>query len=1136
MFSAWSLFLLALTCLGLLFLVAWAGERRPLQRDHPKVRGVLYALSLGVYCTSWTFYGAVGNAATTGWGFLPIYLGPILLMVFGFGVLRRIAEGSREHRITSIADYIAHRYGRSHAIAVLVTVAAVVGAVPYIALQLKGIVTSMEVLTGVAEAGTVGGPAGGLPGGPPGGMALWLAVLLAIFAMAFGTRRLDAAEHQRGLIWAIAFESVIKLVAFVAVGCFALFGLLGGGAGFTELIEQTPAYRDRFSPWHLPEGFVTQLVLAMTAVLCLPRQFHVAIVEYRGVGELKVARWLFPAYLLLFTLFVVPIAIAGLERFGAETVNPDAFVLALPLAEGHGVLALLAFVGGFSAATGMVIVSTVALAIMVSNHLVMPLLIRRGPEQRLAEDLPRTLVWVRRGSILAITLAAYVYFRGLEGGMPLASIGLLAFSAAAQFAPAMLLGLYWRGASQAGAVTGLAVGTIAWFLLLLLPSFTGYAPLGDELGFNEAAGIALGLNALALVIVSLLVPDLETQRRQESSSGRLITMGELQATLGRFLGLEPTRAALATELGASALEPRALASPATLQFGERLLAGAIGSASARSVLRSALRHRGLDADEVLDLLDQTSQAVQFNRELLEATLDNLTQGVSVVDEELRLVGWNRRYIELMAYPEGTVYLGQPVAELIARNADRGLLGEGRNDEAGVEQRLDRLRVGKPYRTERPWLDGKVIEIRGRPMPGGGYVTTFTDITHYKDIERELQEVNESLEQRVTDRTQALQAAVGELDAAREMAEAANRSKTDFLAAASHDLLQPMNAARLFLSVLRQRPDDDEERSRLVMRADRSLTAAEELLSALLDISKLDTGAMEPELEIISVEELFEQLRRRFKALAANRGLRLRVRARPERVVSDRNLLYRVLQNLLSNALRYTESGGVLLACRRRGDALQLSVWDTGIGIAEEDQARIFEEFQRLEAADQYAERGLGLGLAITDRMARVLEHPLTLRSTPGRGSAFLIEVPLAPAGVPTVRAGQPEGETRTTPLEGAVVLCVDNEPEILEGMTALLERWGIVVQTAVGGDSAVVEAGIQAPDLVLMDYHLDADATGLDVLKRLREEAAYEGPAVVITADRSPELEEELREAGLPVLRKPLRPAALRALASNLLR
>ena len=1130
MFSSWSLFLLALACMALLFLVAWAGERTPLGDRHPRIRAWLYSLSLAVYCTSWTFYGAVGTAATNGWAYLPIYLGPMLVMLLGYGVLRRIAETSREHRITSIADYMAYRYGRSHAIAVLVTVAAVVGAVPYIALQFKGILTSMDVLSGGAG-GTMAAP---------GGVALWLALVLAAFTMAFGTRSLDASEHQRGLIWAVAFESVLKLVASLAIGVFAVASL-GGGARLFELLQTEPAYLERFSPWRLPDGFVMQIVLAMTAVLCLPRQFHVAVVEYRGQGELRTARWLFPVYLLLFTAFVVPIAVAGLERFGLAGVNPDTFVLALPLADGQGALALLAFVGGFSAATGMVIVSTVALAIMVSNHLVMPLLLRSQGGDRALGNVQATLVWVRRGSILAITLAAWAYYRALEGGVPLASIGLLAFAAAAQFAPAMLLGLYWRGASQAGAISGLATGVGTWLLLLFLPALTGSTVLGGGVDISEGAGIALALNTLALVVVSLLLPDIPVPARAGDGQPRLITMGQLSETLQRFLGPDATRDALATHLGESAMEPRALATPSALPFGERLLAGSIGSASARSVLRSALQRGGLGRDEVLDLLNQASQAVQFNRELLESTLDNLTQAVSVVDEDLRLVGWNRRYLELMAYPEGTVYLGQPVEALFTINAERGLLGEGNNNPAGVRRRLERLRAREPYRSERAWLDGRVLEIRGNAMPGGGYVTTYTDITRYKDIERELQEVNESLEQRVEQRTAALRDLNRELEAAREMAETANRSKTRFLAAASHDLLQPMNAARLFLSVLRQRPDEDDERSRLVMRADRSLTAAEELLSALLDISKLDSGALEPVLETIDVPELYEQLRRRFKALAANRGLVLRVRSLPVQVTSDRKLLTRMLQNFLANALRYTERGGVLLGCRRRGNEIELGVWDTGVGIAPEDQARIFEEFQRLGRSDRVddrdGERGLGLGLAITDRMARVLEHPLGLRSVPGKGSCFTVRVPLA--RVPAHSALPPrETERRaSTPLAGAAVLCVDNEMAILEGMTALLERWGCRVRVA--RDQAAALARLEdgwVPDLVLMDFHLGDGVDGLEVLDALPLASNGCVRSVIITADRSPELEARVASRGLALLRKPLRPAALRALLSNLLR
>jgi len=1129
MLNSWSLMLTALAYMGLLFAVAWIGDRLRIARDHRNIQAVIYALSLAVYCTSWTFYGAVGSAATTGWGYLPIYLGPILMMLLGADVLRRIALDAQHQRITSIADYIAFRYGRSHTIAVLVTVAAVIGSVPYIALQLKGINTGLEVITQSTSDGME----------LPANLALYIALALALFAILFGTRNMDASEHHRGLMWAIALESLVKLLAFLALGLFVIFGVFDGFGDVAATVRANREYQELFSPWRLPKGFAVQLVLAMVAILCLPRQFHVAIVEFRQPRDIQVARWLFPAYLAVFAVFAVPIALAGLEQFAGQDIHPDSYVLALPLAFERDGLAVLAFLGGFSAATGMVIVATVALAIMVSNDIVMPLLLRSGLLGKHREtDLSRTLLNVRRISIITITLIAYLYYQAIEAGVPLAQIGLLSFSAAAQFAPAMLIGLYWSGANRAGALAGLITGVGAWFMFLLLPSFTEAAREGLlAVSFNEGAAWSLAANATMLVFVSLLFRH-EAADRQKSKKrdeeGGMITLGDLETTIGQFLGPERTREALRTHLQTTAPDPGALATPATVQFGERLLAGSIGSASARTVLASALYHRGLGPEGVLELLDKTSQAVQFNRELLESTLDNMAQGVAVVDRNLRLVGWNRSYIELMDYPADTVYLGQPVEELIRINVRRGLI-EGGDNKAAVQKRLNLLRGRQPYRFERDWLDGRVIEIQGNPLPGGGYVTTFTDITHFKDIENELQVINETLEHRVQQRTRELRKAIRELEEARETAERANRSKTRFLAAASHDLLQPMNAARLFASVLRQQSGEgDSEQARLVKRVDRSLTAAEELLGALLDISKLDSGMYEPEPEAIEAADIFEQLRRRFKAIAAGKNLQLRVRECPHFIYSDRTLLYRILQNFLSNAIRYTESGGVLLGCQRRGNTLRISVWDTGVGIAESDAEAIFQEFQRLDYAEQLDERGLGLGLAICERIARILDHPMGVRSRPGRGSRFAITVPIA-TEENLERQSQPvavKGEHAG--LKGLRILCLDNEPDILEGMNLLLDRWGCKVMLAENQEQAIArlqEYG--APDLALVDHHLGGGLVGLDVMQKLDELNGAPLPAIIITADRSPDLEETVRERGYGLLRKPIKPATLRALMTN---
>jgi len=1136
MLNPLKLTLIVLAYMSLLFAIAWFGDKQRTGSNHRKFKAIIYSLSLAVYCTSWTFYGAVGSAATTGWGFLSIYLGPVLVMLLGIDVLRRIAITSRDQRITSIADFVAYRYGRSHTIAVLVTCAAIIGIVPYIALQLKGITTGIDVISRAA------GTASDLPDKLP----LYLALTLALFAMVFGTRNMDASEHHRGLMWAIAFESLVKLLAFVAIGLFAIFGVFNGLEDIAHTLREHSEYQLLFTPWKLPEGFAIQLILAMVAILCLPRQFHVAIVEYRDTTDLRVARWIFPIYLFIFAALVVPIALAGLAQFSDQNVNPDTYVLSLPLAFDQPALAVLAFLGGFSAATGMVIVSTVALAIMVSNDIVMPLLLRSGiTKNHGTRDLSQTLLRARRISILLLALAAFAYYRVIDAGVPLASIGFLSFSAAAQFAPAMLIGIYWQGASRTGAIWGLSLGVGSWFIWLLLPSFATVDWLQNLLAgipsvsFNQGAMYSLVLNTATIILVSLLRPDKESSSVagviNERNTG-LITLKELETTIGRFLGMDETHKALANHLGLVTLQPGALATPKTIQFGERLLAGSIGSASARTVLATALHHQGLGPEAVMELLDRTSQAVQFNRELLESTLDNLSQGVSVVDQDLRLVGWNRRYLEIMNYPEGTLHIGKPIGDLINLNAERGLITEHKNE---INKRLEHLRNGQAYRVERQWLGDKMLEIRGNPMPGGGYATTFTDITHFKDIERELQLINETLEQRVHQRTSELSAANRELEEARLVAEEANHSKTRFLAAASHDLLQPMNAASLFVSILQQQHEgSDDEQSQLVKRIDRSLRAAEQLLGALLDISKLDSGMYDPEPEAISVPELFGQLHRRFKALAGNRNLRLRIHPADHVIYSDRNLLYRILQNFLANAINYTETGGVLLGCRLRGDQIRISVWDTGVGIDSSEAKAIFQEFHRLDYARRRDEKGLGLGLAICDRISRMLDHEIDVSSRIGHGSCFSVVVPLAKAG------DKPRSEipvtvhTDTTGLQDLVVLCVDNEPDILEAMNLLLDRWGcptvMLAETQAQAAQQVLMHG--TPDFVLVDYHLNDQSNGLQVMRHLDNILDTSLPAIVITADRSSELEESVKSEGYGLLRKPIRPAALRALMTNILK
>jgi signal transduction histidine kinase len=459
------------------------------------------------------------------------------------------------------------------------------------------------------------------------------------------------------------------------------------------------------------------------------------------------------------------------------------------------------------------------------------------------------------------------------------------------------------------------------------------------------------------------------------------------AVTERILGAETTARALDDyhqQTGRPVPRPTAPADRGMLQYMERVVAGAIGASSARLMFTHALAGRGIAAEDVAELLDETSQELRFSRQLLQATMENVSQGIAVADAEAHIVAWNRRYIEMFDYPEGMVYVGRPVADLIRWNANKGEFGETDTDHQ-IAKRLAHMKAGTAYVIQRTRRNGRVYEIRGQAMPDGGYVTTYTDIT---DFAHERHSAKQTLEQRVQERTGELEAALEAQQDAKRLAEEANATKTRFVAAASHDLLQPLNAARLFASTLEERSSDPEV-VEFAGRIDSSMRAAEEVLDDMLDIARLESGMMRSDVTDFPIAEAFEHLERQFAPLAARRGLRLRVTRPTCRVRSDRVLLRRILQNLVSNALRYTQRGGVLVGCRRRRSHVVLQVWDTGPGIAEQHQRAIFEEFQRLDRTSPWGEQGLGLGLSICDRIARLLDLELGVRSK-APGSVFSV--------------------------------------------------------------------------------------------------------------------------------------------------
>ena len=454
----------------LLFAVASHGDRRAAQGRSVIGNAWVYALSMAVYCSAWTYFGSVGRAAAAGVWFLPIYLGPMLAMILAWLLVRKMIRIAREHRITSIADFVASRYGKSPLLAGLVTLITVVGIVPYIALQLKGVSVAYTLMT------TAPGEAVARSPHWTSDSTLYIALVLAGFTIMFGARHLDSTERHEGMVAAIAFESVVKLLAFLAVGVFVVWGLFDGlGDLFARALARPDLRRllgfEQGQPYAHVQWFAMTL-LSMLSVIFLPRQFQVMVVENVDEQHLRRAAWVFPLYLLLINLFVLPIALGGLLHLGPGS-NAEGYVLLLPLQSGHPVLALLAFVGGLSAATGMVIVEAIAVSTMVCNDLLMPLLLRTRRFSALGHggDLTRVLLAIRRGAIVLILLLGYLYFQLAGEAYALVSIGLISFAAVAQFAPALLGGMYWKGGTRAGALAGLLAGFGLWIPYTGLPRY-----------------------------------------------------------------------------------------------------------------------------------------------------------------------------------------------------------------------------------------------------------------------------------------------------------------------------------------------------------------------------------------------------------------------------------------------------------------------------------------------------------------------------------------------------------------------------------------------------------------------------------------------------------------------------------------
>lgn len=1102
--------LLAIALIGLLIVIAALVERhRAKVRLNPRFRHAAYTLSLGVYCSSWTFYGAVGTSVSEGWNYLPIYLAPVLMLVFGGKFIRNLAEAVAHERASTISDFIAARFGHDPAVARIITVIALFGSVPYIALQLRSMGTAISSISGENITSLVMSVA---------------AVVLSLFAILFGARRFEIAGRSEGLVFSIALESLIKLVALALVGGYAVYVLYDASAAEWGRLSGFSA--ERFSPTSLSLDTAVITLISAFAFIALPRQFYVALAEMDTPHDLPRARFGASLYLLLMAALVLPIALGGLFAL-PEDASPDSYVLLLPASRNAGIIVIAALLGGLSAGAAMVIVEATALATMVSNDLIFPAVLRNKSTVH-AGDLGRRMLLVRRLAIIGVVALALLWAELVDPARSLASIGLVAFAAMVQFVPHLLIAVAGSGRNPFAAKASLMTGLALWLYTLALPPILPVAwlqglsgtlidplrLLGIGNGSPLVHGVLWSLSANLIVFALAAAGQRSAPRlpRLVMAGRPVSTLGELATLVARFTGEERAMAAFPSALQAQSIDR------SSARLAQDLVADVVGSSSARVLVASALAGGRMSFDEVTRLLDEGGQSLSFSRQLLAATFENLQSGVSVIDAQLNVVAWNTRYVDLFGYPAGLVRVGVPVADLVRYNVERGQFAGSVDDE--VDKRIRHLKARRSYSSERVRPDGRVIKSVGGPMPGGGYLTSFTDISDDAAVRDELERTLDELEQRVAERTYELRQANARLaDATRE--------KTRFLAAASHDLLQPLHAARLFTSALDRNLEGNAKV--LAERVDRSIVAAEALLRALLDISKLDAGGVQPSPEIVVLEPLLTDLLETMRPLADEKGLSLRAGSLAGATLTDPGLLRSVLQNLMANAVRYTVAGGVVVGVRRRGAYLRIDVIDSGVGIPADRQREIFGEFTRLGTVEV---EGLGLGLAIVERIAKLLGARVEMASHEGRGSRFSVWLPAVETASGTV------GKSRAGPSSGGMVmarslrvLVVDNEADIVDATMAMLAGLG---HDAVGaGDIPDALALVGECDVLLADYHLDNGEDGLALIKMARKL----NPAIavaLVTAESGPALRHTISPHDIALFVKPADPAAIEAFLARI--
>ena len=879
----WLIILISIIYLGLLSLVAYFADKRAKTGKAIQGNPYVYALSLAVYCTAWTYYGSVGKAASDGLSFLAIYLGPIIGMPLWLFLITRIVKISNALRINTLADFIATRFGKSTTLSVLVTIMCILGVVPYVSIQLKAIDSSIKVLSPDADQILLFDS------------AFLVVILLTAFILVFTFRTVDSTKKHHGLVSAIALESVVKLIAFLLVGGFITYGMFDG---FGDIFNRVSD--ENLGKYSTLEGssYPVLLFLSFSAVFFLPRQFHVTIAENTTPQNIKTAIWLFPAYLLAINLFVIPVAIGG-EYLLSGNVDPDMYLIELPLLAGNQVWAMITYIGGFSAATGMIIVSTIAISMMASNNLVIPLIIKGYNPSKINE---RKALLIRRISVVVVLFGSYLYFEFVSNEFPLVAIGLISFAAVAQFTPVVLASLFWKEVTRQGAIFSLLAGFAIWFYTLVVPGMVKVGLLPLELVSSGPFGIEW-LNPTSLFGIQLTDPIVHG------------TFWSLFFNVGFLI------------LG-------------TLFY------------------------------------DQSGKERNF--------ADFYTEYYKYQDQSNRLV-WKGTMIQRDLKRVMENILGKGIATLEINSFKKATgISLDENDEVNPQfvTHAEKLLTGAIGASSARMLIASISKEEDIEL---------SDVVALLREKKEISKLNELL----SSKSKELKKQADELESANSRLQNLDVEKDDFISTVTHEMRTPLTSIRAMTEIIHDNPDlTDEERKRFLATVVDETERMTRLINQVLDLEKLESGQLDFNMERLDICELTREVIESFEGQLKSRDLKVDLKCGDVYFINgDYDRLTQVLNNLISNAIKYSSDSSIIEVLVEGRQNVMVSVTDHGKGIEAENIDRIFDKFFQARDQTRKKPKGTGLGLSITKRIVNMHEGEIWVKSEVGNGSTFIFTLP-----------------------------------------------------------------------------------------------------------------------------------------------